>query len=204
MGTFVLLVGGITSGAGGADDLEVSEDLVVRRARAVGGARESCPRHVVAGWQRVHGARIDVVATTEEGLKGLVHILLVAVVEGWIPRVAVGKDLWSVGCMRTRLRQVLHVSREHTQRATRSVDRRLHGAMEVFVEPATDVRDLRKGEEQGIPVASIAEVQQASSSRVGRESRGGGVAELARCIHVGEESPGSKVGVDGGGSSRRW
>ena len=70
------------------------------------------------------------------------------------------------------------VACKHAQGAGARVKRLRQGGVYVFVTPSSDVGNLGQSGEQGIPVASVADVDEAARSPVGRRSRVGRVSKL--------------------------
>ena len=75
-------------------------------------------------------------------------------------------------------RETVYVACERAQGAGTRVKQLRQGGVYVFVAPSSDVGNLGQSGEQGIPVASVADVDEAARSPVGRRSRVGHVSKL--------------------------
>ena len=132
--------------------------MIAGRGPAISGGLEGGLPHGVTPRKRAQRGSVDSVATRAESLEGLVDVVLRNPAEERVPSGAVPHYLGLVRGTRPCDSELLDVAREHAERAATRVERRFDGSVEVFVQPAPDGRNLRQGEDKGVPVAGVAEI----------------------------------------------
>ena len=172
MGALVLLGAVVACRACGADELQVAEDLIVRR----GCTRRRRPKvrcgHGTEGRQCVQSSSVDFITLVQKCLEGIVCILLVPIVKCWIPGRAMDHNLghmWDASAASEELRDI---AGKHAQGAVCTVNRWLHGAVLMLMNPTAHGGYPGEREEQSVPVAGVAQILETAGDRV----------RLQRCV----------------------